>query len=200
MIDAVVLAAGRSTRMGAAKPLLPIDGVPALARVLDTIDEAGIRAPIVVLGGHADAAAAAIGLDDCRVIENDAPEKGMARSLRLGLDAISNDSDGVLVFHADMPFVASDTVRAVVAAAEEGAVLAAPYHEGQRGFPVFFRRDRLPALRAALSGDRGGREYLAAHRDELVRIDVDDPGATFDLDRPTDVVAWEEVRRCCTEG
>ncbi len=199
MIDAVVLAAGLASRMGEPKPLLPIDGEPALSRILRSIREAGIPQPIVVLGGHsADRIEETVDLTDCTVVVNDAPETGMSRSLCLGLDALSPDAAGLLVFHADMPFIRVETILAVLRAAERGAQIAAPICEKQRGFPVFFRRAHVSELRHTLAGDAGGRDYIDAHREALESVVVDDPGAVHDIDRPADLAAWEGDRACAT--
>jgi len=200
-MEAIVLAAGLATRMGGIKPLTPIDGEPALSRILGRIRAAGIGRPIVVLGAESGRSiAAAVDLTECTAVENDRPEAGMSRSLRLGLDAVPAEAPGVLVFHADMPFVRTETIRAVLRAAEAGAPIAAPVHAGRRGFPVFFHRSHVPGLREALSGDAGGRAYIEAHRAELVTVDTDDPGSVHDIDRPADLAAWEGNRACATNA
>jgi len=188
MIAAIVLAAGLGSRMGAVKPLLNIDGEPALGRALAGLRGAGLSDIIVVLGRSAEEVRAAVDLDRCRVVLNDAPEQGMSTSLALGLDAVPAGALGALVLHADMPFVLPDTITAVVDAAAAGAGIVAPTHKGQRGFPVFFRRDAFAELRRSLVGDAGGRAYIACHEDELVLVEVDDPGCVRDLDRPADLI------------
>ena len=199
MIEAIVLAAGLATRMGAIKPLLPIDGEPALGIVLRRIAAAGIARPIVVLGaGSADVIEAAVDLGRCEVVRNDEPEAGMARSLRLGLDAVSSNATGVLVFHADMPLLQVGTVRAVLRAVGGGARIAAPTYRGQRGFPVFFRRSCFAELRGSLGGDAGGLGYIDAHRDDLTDVPVGDPGSVHDIDRPEDLAAREGGLACAT--
>jgi len=195
VIEAIVLAAGLGTRMGQAKPLLLVDGEPALARVLRRIRDAGLAHPVVVLGApSAQRIDEAVDLTDATIVLNESPEAGMSGSLRLGLAAVSGEAAGALVFHADMPFVATETVQAVVRAADCGADIAAPRFRGHRGFPVFFRQARFPELRESLVGDTGGRAYLETHRDELVCVDVDDPGCVHDIDRPGDLKAWKEER------
>jgi len=199
MIEAIVLAAGLATRMGAIKPLIPIGGEPSLAAVLRRIAAAEIAPPTVVLGtASAAAIETAVDLGGCTVIRNDDPESGMGRSLRLGLDATLPAATGVLIFHADMPFLRSETIRAVLRAATEGATIAAPTYRGTRGFPVFFSRSCFSELRDSLSGDAGGRAYIEAHRDHLAAIPVDDPGCVYDIDRPGDLAAWEGGPVCTT--
>ena len=191
MIEAIVLAAGLGTRMRATKPLLVIGGQPALAVVLKRIRAAGIARPIVVLGHDEDALRAAVDLTDCRVPVNPHPERGMGTSLAIGIAAIDAEAAGVLVFHADMPFVREGTVRSVLSAAAAGARIAAPAYRGNRGFPVFFHRSCLLELSETLTGEEGGRIYLRAHARDLILVDVDDPGCLQDLDRPDDLVGSE---------
>jgi molybdenum cofactor cytidylyltransferase len=201
MIEAIVLAAGLAARMGEIKPLTPIEGEPALSRVLRTVRTAGVVRPIVVLGApSAGRIAEALDLTGCAVVVNDTPGAGMSRSLRLGLDAVSADAAGVLVFHADMPFVRPETVRAVVDGARAGAGIVAPIHREERGFPVFFRRSCFPQLTRSLSGDAGGRAYIDAHREDLVLVPADDPGCVYDIDRPADLAAWNGDRTCATSA
>lgn len=191
MIRPIVFAAGLCTRMGARKALMSIDDVPALSAVLRTIRSAGLQSPIVVLG-HDDATIRAdVDLAACQVLVNEHPERGLSSSMQLALAAIDEAVTGILTFHVDMPYVAVSTVRAVVRAVDEGAMLAAPTYASERGFPVFFHKMFLDALADSLQGDSGGRQFLADHSKELVRVPVEDPGCVFDIDRPSDLTAWK---------
>lgn len=187
MIAALVLAAGLGTRMGASKPLLDIDGTPALARVLAAIDAARAAPVVVVLGRDADGIAARVDLAGRTLVRNPRPERGLSSSLALGLDAVPTSSQGALIFHADMPFVLARTVRAVEAAGRAGARLAAPSYCGRRGFPVYVARTCFEVLRAELGGDSGAREFLRRNAADLELVAVDDPGCVIDLDSPSDL-------------
>ena len=198
MIQPIVFAAGLSTRMGTSKALMPIDNVPALAVVLNTIKDAGLYSPIVVLGRDAEAIQASIDLSDCTVVVNEQPERGLSSSMALALDAVTSADTGILTFHVDMPYVTVSTIRKLLQAIAKGATLAAPIHDSERGFPVFFHSTFLPRLTASLQGDSGGRQFLADHSEDLVRVPVDDPGCIFDIDRPSDLRAWKGVRLCAT--
>lgn len=201
MIAAIVLAAGRGTRLGSVKPLLLVGGKPALACVLDAARAGGISGLILVLRvGLADEVRGAVDLRGCVEVLNDEPDAGMARSLDLGLAAVPAGADGALILHADMPFLRPETVRAVAAAAAGGARIAAPVYRGRRGFPVFFRRSCFAGLRRSARGDVGGRGYLDAHRDWVETVDVDDPGCVYDIDRESDLAAWEGARECATNA
>jgi CTP:molybdopterin cytidylyltransferase MocA len=192
MIAALVLAAGLGTRMRASKPLLDVGGTPSLARVLAAIDGAGIDHVIVVLGRDADLIASRIDLSRAHVVRNSEPEAGLASSLALGLTQLPPSSSGVLVFHADMPFIQSATVRAVRRLAEDGARIAAPRLGELRGFPVYFSRACLAPLGAALSGDSGGRRFIERNPRCLELVDVSDSGCIRDLDSPEDLTPCKE--------
>jgi CTP:molybdopterin cytidylyltransferase MocA len=187
VIEAIVLAAGRGERLGTVKPLVPVDGAPALERVVEALRHAGLEGIVVVLGHEADRIEAQVDLRACRVVRNPAYETGMGSSLAAGIDAVTPGAQGVLVLHADMPFVTGDTIRAVVEQAEAGARAAAPRFAGRRGFPVYLRSDRFAQVLEGLDGEVGARAYLAAHPEDLVLVDVDDPGAVRDIDRPEDL-------------
>ncbi len=198
MIRPIVFAAGLGKRMGAIKALIPIDGVPALAVVLRTIQEAGLDSPLVVLGNDAAAIRSRVDLHACQVIVNPHPDHGLSGSMRVALRALDETDTGMLVFHVDMPYIATSTVSEVVKAATRGARLAAPYHESVRGFPVYFHCSAFGALSDSLQGDRGGRQFLIQHEETLMRVHVIDPGCVFDIDRPSDLTAWKGVRQCAT--
>jgi len=187
MIPAVVLAAGEGRRMGATKPLLEIDGEPALARVIEAARSAGMKEIIVVLGHAAIEIKKRLNLSGCRTVVNPDYSSGMASSLRVGIDALPAGARGFLILHADMPYISPKTIAAVVAAGEAGARIAAPVYRGKRGFPVYIDRACIPGLLTTLNGEVGARDYIAAHPEELLEIPVDDPGAVTDLDSPEDL-------------
>lgn len=187
MIGAIILAGGEGRRMGAVKPLLKIDGVPALARVIGALRAAGVEEIIVVLGHAADQVRSGVDLPGCRVVVNPDYKSGMASSLRAGIAALPPGATGLLILHADMPYISPGTIAAVTAAARSGARIAAPVYRGKRGFPVYIDRACFPGLIATLVGNVGARVYIAAHPEDLVEIPVEDPGAVTDLDTPEDL-------------
>jgi len=193
MIEAIVLAAGRGERLGTIKPLVSIEGEPALIRVIRTIRNAGVETIIVVLGHAAETVQAQVDLTDCRVVLNPRHETGIAGSLIRGVESVSPAAGGVLIFHADMPTVSEETIHAVIQRAKQGARIAAPSHRGQRGFPVFLHRSCFQELLPTLVGDIGARRYIAQHPEDLVLVEVDDPGAIRDIDRPEDLREEEET-------
>ncbi|MDR1067671.1 MAG: histidine phosphatase family protein [Clostridiales Family XIII bacterium] len=124
---AIVLAAGYSSRMGAFKPLLPLGGKPALARLLGSITAAGIR-DIVVVTGHRRGEIGRViseyraGGSSARTVYNEDYASGMFSSVRAGLSAAldtgsaseNGGPDGVLIFPVDTPMVSSKTIDSLV--------------------------------------------------------------------------------------
>jgi len=200
MIEAVVLAAGFSTRMGRPKPLVEIGGEPALSRILGSLREAGLAHPIVVLGSAADDVREGIDLRGCCVVVNPSPERGLSSSLRLGMEAAAPRSRGVIVLLGDMPAIRPDTIRAVVEEARSGAQLIVPRFHGQRGFPVFIASHLFSRLEKTMAGDSGARTFLASHSGLLTAIEVPDPGCVLDFDRPEDLRRFERSAPCATSA
>jgi molybdenum cofactor cytidylyltransferase len=109
----------------------------------------------------------------------------MGASLACGVRA-SAEADGWIIALADMPFIQSATIDAIVRALEQGAAIAAPVHEGKRGHPVGFGREYYAEL-AALGGDEGARAIVKRDEGKVVLVEVDDPGIHGDIDTPDDL-------------
>jgi len=192
-LEAIVLAAGASSRFSGGKLLAPWgDGV-----LLDGALASAFAAPVgfvsVVWGGDARVPVAAtsfaarIGATQrLRLILADRHAEGMAESLKAGVASLNSDSAGSLVFLGDMPRI-PQTIGAVLAdALTQGATAAAPSFGGQRGHPVLFSASLFPAL-LALAGDRGAASVLAGLGEALALVPAPDNGVLFDVDRPEDL-------------
>lgn len=185
MIGAVLLAAGSSRRFGSEKLLAPMpDGTPIAVAAASTLVSALPRVIAVVRPG-ADALAEALRACGAEVAYCPDADQGMGNSLAWGV-ASAAEWDGWIVALADMPCVTPGSVQAVAAAVAGGAALAAPCYRGERGHPVCFGAGYRHAL-LGLSGDRGGRDLLAAAGERLRCIDCDDPGVLADIDTPADL-------------
>lgn len=181
----ILLAAGSARRFGGDKllALLP-DGTPVGVASARTLVAVLPRTVAVVRSGD-DALADALADAGATIVRCARADEGMGASLASGVGATSGAS-GWVVALADMPWIARTTIARVRDAIDAGAGLAAPYVRGERGHPVGFSSAFREAL-AALGGDEGARSILASRRDEIMRIEVDDPGALRDVDRPSDL-------------
>ena len=188
-IVGILLAAGRGTRFGGEKLLARLSsgdvagepiGVVALRHLRLSVPEV-----VAVIRDDDRALAAELGANGARVVRCANADDGMGASLACGVRATAQ-AGGWIVALADMPWIAPATIERIAAAVAAGAPVAAPFHGGERGHPVGFGAACYAEL-AALTGDEGAKAIVAAQRDRIVRIDVDDAGILRDVDTPADL-------------
>lgn len=189
---AIILAAGRSARMGARNKLTEdVGGVAMVRRVADAAlaSKAGF---VVVVTGH-EAAEVRHALEGLSVkfVHNAAYADGLSTSLRAGLDALPQETDAALVLLGDMPLVSAEDCDGVLAGlSREGALIAIATDDGGRGNPVAWSSRLFPELRAT-EGDAGGRALMSRYADNIVSVEIG-AGASTDADTPT---ALAEIRK-----
>ncbi len=188
---AVILAAGASTRMGAPKQLLELDGRPLVVRAA----EAALASPawpvVVVLGAHAESIRPALARLPVLIADNPAWAEGMAASIRAGIATLrqfSRGLDAAVIALCDQPAFSAATIATLVAAQRAtGRSIVAARYGGRHGAPALFLREHFPAL-GALTGEEGARALL---NDDPARVAaVDLPELALDLDTPADVAAF----------
>lgn len=193
-VGAVVLAAGRSARMGESKQLLHVGEQTVLERTLGNVRGAGVDEIVLVLGFSAEIirqrlpAPLLVGL---KVVINHDFAQGMASSLREGLSAVSPQMDAALIVLADQPFVRPETLDRIIERYRcSDAEIVIPLLRGSRGNPVLLNRSIFPEV-MALDGDTGCRAIFGSHADGIVELDVDDAGVLLDIDSKDD---YERLR------
>ncbi len=189
-IIGILLAAGASSRFGRPKLLEPLpDGRPLTEPAARTL-LAVLPESIAVVRPEDRALADLFHALGLSAVINPRASTGMGSSLAVGVQACP-DAAGWVIALADMPCIRPCTVRRVTDALAAGAALAAPRYGGLQGHPVGFS-PRFYEVLAALTGDTGARSILDHHVQELVLLDVQDPGVHLDVDRPSDIA----LRRC----
>ena len=183
-ICAVVAAAGLSSRMGAFKPLLPIDGQPAIIRLLHTLHEAGVSKTILVTGfRHNDLLRVCRCLPDVMLVHNsNFAHTQMFDSMRLGLAAVPSSYSRILLTPADIPLVSRQTVYAL---AHTAAPLVYPSYLRRCGHPISLNIALLPPL-LHYDGGNGLKGALRALPIQPVYYTVNDPFIRMDMDTPAD--------------
>jgi len=185
-VAALVLAAGRGTRMGGPNKLLEeIGGKPIVRWAVEAAAASRARPVVVVTGHEGDRVAAALkGLEFQRVHNPDFAE-GLSTSLKAGLAALPADVDAVAVTLGDMPEVTGALIDRLARAIDpaRGMLIAVPTRDGRRGNPVVWTRRFFEELRH-LEGDVGARHLIAQHNESVVEVAVDDEGAFRDIDTP----------------
>ena len=188
VIPAIVLAAGRSSRMGRAKATLSAgDGHTFLTRIVRTFLDAGVDDVIVVVGHEADAIASSFsesGLP-ARFVVNHDYDRGQLSSLQAGLGAIDRPGVlGVLLTLVDVPLVSAATVRAVIDSYRAThAKIVRPTSGERHGHPLLIDRALFDALRAA-DPEAGAKPIVRAHATAAGDVPIADEGAFTDVDTP----------------
>jgi molybdenum cofactor cytidylyltransferase len=185
-IAAVVLAAGRSSRMGGPNKLLEEIGGRALVRI--AVDEvlASIARPVIVVTGHQREWLEAVlsGLP-VKFVHNRDYALGLGTSLKAGIAAVPADADGTIVCLGDMPQVDSKLIDRLIAAfdPEKGALIVVPTIDGKRGNPVVWSRRFFPDL-MTVEGDIGARHLIGRYGEVVVEVPAAGKGAFTDVDTP----------------
>lgn len=182
-IAAIVLAAGRSTRMGPANKLLAdVGGKPMVRRVAEAA-LASRAAPVLVVTGHmaADVGAALDGTD-VTLVPNPDYASGLASSLKAGIRTLPAHCDGALFLLGDMPGITAAHLDALIGAFAADSIVV-PVHAGRQGNPVLWPARYFPDL-LNLDGDAGAKRLLAVHRSNVREIDLDTDAIFADIDTP----------------
>jgi len=170
-IVGVILAAGLSTRLGRPKQLLEIGGKAFIAHVADMALASSLGEVTVVIGYQADAIRAALGNRGVRYCLNRRYEEGQSTSLVAALNAIPPTTDAVVVLLSDQPTIRSETIDRELAQrrSSRSPIVMASYG-GALSHPILFGRELFGEIRA-VEGDRGARDVIRRHKNEVATVD-----------------------------
>jgi molybdenum cofactor cytidylyltransferase len=188
VIGGIVLAAGRSTRLGQPKQLLEYRGQPLLSWALAAMTASHVDTTLVVLGHEAARVQREVDLRGARVVHNPRYAEGLSTSLQAGLAALGPDVEAAVVAVGDQPLLGPEAIDAVIAAYRTtgAAIVAADYGDHQ-GTPLLLDRATWPAAQQ-IGGDQGARALLRAHPESVVTVPVA-PIAGIDVD------TWDDYTR-----
>jgi molybdenum cofactor cytidylyltransferase len=184
-VHAVLLAAGRSSRMGGPNKLMAdFEGEPLLRRTARKVLASRVGRTVVVLGHQAERATAALEGLDVRIVANPDYATGLSSSLKAGIAALPAEAAGALVVLGDMPGVTVGDLDRLVAAFETagGLSIVRATFNGKRGNPVILPRSLFAAV-DGLSGDTGARHIVESGAAEVVDVEIGE-GAFLDVDTP----------------
>jgi len=196
MIAGIVLAAGRSRRMGRPKAFLRLDGRTFLERAVTALEAGGCEPVVVVAGPRGDAAsdetAEAASRLGARVARNPDGDSPQVASLRAGLRALGDDAEAAVVTPVDIPRLDAAVVRALIAAfAANRCPVAQPFDGVRHGHPVLFARGVWGELMTDPLPD-GARTVIHAHAAGRAQVRV--PLLAADVDTPDDYRRLLEAR------
>jgi molybdenum cofactor cytidylyltransferase len=186
MITAIVLAAGKSERMGRPKMLLPFGRKTLIETVLAGVRRSRIDDVIVVLGAHREAIEPVISKFAFRTVFNKDFEAGMLSSVLWGLREVPAAAQAFLVVLGDHPSPPASVIDRLIAAHERtGKGIVLPVYRGRRGHPSLIDtryREEVTALDPSI----GLRQLLRDHPDDVLEVSVRTPAVLSDIDSPED--------------
>ncbi len=189
MINAMILAAGESRRMGMPKPLLRYGDTTFLGQILSVVRQAAVDRATVVLGAHSQMIRKCVDLSQVDVVINEGYRQGQLSSLIVGLKSVPSEAEAILMFLADHPFVTVEVVNRIVGAFREtNSPIVVPVHQGRRGHPALFARSMFDELITA-PVEEGARHVLYSNEDKVLEVEVSEPAVLSRIDTPEDYVS-----------
>jgi len=193
-VAAIILAAGRSTRMGGPNKLLAELGDKPLVRIVTEQALASKAQGVIVVTGHqAEQVEKALHGLDVKFVRNPDFAEGLASSVKAGIAAVASDADGAVICLGDMPLISAHLIDRLIEAfaPDRGNLIAVPVSDNRRGNPVLWSRRFFNEL-MTLDGDIGARHLIARHSAAVAEVPVEGFGAFLDIDTPQ---ALEAARR-----
>jgi molybdenum cofactor cytidylyltransferase len=189
VINALVLAAGESKRMGMPKPLLRFGNTTFLAQIVSVLQQSEVDGVTVVLGAQAARIRASADLAGVDVVMNEDYRNGQLSSLTAGLKSLPSQAEALLLCLVDNPLITGATVNRVVRAFHEtGKPIVIPVFEGHRGHPALFARAMFNELLNA-PADEGARYVVRSHKDQVFEVDIPEPAILARIDTPEDYLS-----------
>ena len=185
-VAAVILAAGRSTRMGGPNKLLAeLNGKPLVRIVAEQALASKAQGVVVVTGHQADQVERALQGLNVTFVRNPDFAEGLASSVKAGIAAVPQSADGAVICLGDMPLISAHLIGRLIEtfAPDRGNLIAVPVSDGRRGNPVLWSRRFFNEL-MTLDGDIGARHLIAKHSEAVAEVPVEGLEAFLDIDTP----------------
>ena len=183
----VILAAGRSARLGSPKQLLTYKGKSFLKHTVDIALETGCRSVFVILGANIELMRKELHNKPVFLVENAGWQEGLASSIRCGLEIIESAqflTDNVIFMLCDQPYVTSSLLMQLIEKNQEtGKPIVASSYEDKMGTPALFHKIFFPAL-LELTGDKGAQQLITANADQVATVQF--PEGITDIDTADD--------------
>ncbi len=187
-VSATILAAGESSRMeNGNKLLLPINEIPMITHVCNTVLIAGLDPVVVVTGWYNELVAEAIPVAINKIIYNSHWQSGMASSIYSGISALPKNIDGNMIVLGDMPMLSNNTLDLLIDEfiVQHGDHIIYPIYEERQANPVIFPKKYFQEI-LSTTGDRGCKKILKQYPDDAVGVSIGFPEVAFDCDNEDD--------------
>jgi len=197
MIVTILLAAGRSVRMGQTKQLMPFADSTILEQTIDRYLASNTEKILVVLGYQADEIKRTIADKPVRIITNIAYENGMSTSIIAALKLLDIETEAIMIGLGDQPLIDSRTIDKLIDEyhRQNKGIIIPLYHK-KRGHPIIMNIKYKKEL-LEMTGDAGAREIIHRHQEDTLEVPVTDEGVCVDIDTPDSyqsaVKRWNET-------
>ncbi|RWY47986.1 nucleotidyltransferase family protein [Mucilaginibacter gilvus] len=180
MAGIIVLAAGKSERLGQPKQNLIFRGKTLLQRAIDVALDSDCRPIIIVLGANVDQIIIQPN-KKITILQNPGWPEGMASSIRLAVsEMIEQRVDSTIMMLCDQPFVDAELLTAMAKKQKDtGQPIIACAYKGAVGVPVLFAKSLYPEL-LLLQGREGARKILQNHPGHIAPIPFENGGIDID--------------------
>ena len=183
-IHAVLLAAGRSERMGRNnKLLLNVDGIPLVRKSAINILNSDVTSMTVVTGFDENKIVNALSGLNVNFVKNINFREGLSSSLKAGLANITPSPSAVIICLADMPKIQPEHINQLIENFDplKGWEICIPTNNGKRGNPVLIGSHFFPYI-FETSGDFGAKQVMKQHSDKIVEVEIGTSDIHFDID------------------
>ena len=188
MISAILLAAGQSKRMdGENKLTKEIQGTPLIKLSVKNIIASSIDELIIVLGHQKEIIEKLIDKNEkIKFVFNKNFEKGMASSIKIGLNNLSEKTEAFFICLGDMPMVNSNIYNQLINSRNQKNIIV-PTYNGQQGNPVLFDKSMKEKI-MAIQGDVGAKKILKLNRDTILNVEVGNQSIRKDFNTKDDFI------------
>jgi molybdenum cofactor cytidylyltransferase len=183
---AIILAAGKSERMGTNKLLLPFHGKPMINKVIDHVQQSEVDHIWIVLGAFRDDMLAAIRDLPVNHCFNADYEQGMFTSVQCGFRNMPSSADAAIVYLGDQPMIPAEVTRKIIRAfgqSDKGILI--PVYRGRKGHPVLIAK-KYKVIIDTLFAPEGMHTFMEKYREDILEVEVQTPGILRDIDTKQD--------------
>ena len=189
-ISAIIMASGKSKRMGTNKLLLEYRGVTFIENTLKKVlNENFYELAIITCDKEVKKKCQNYikKLEEDKkniyLVDNKKSEKGQSESIKMGLKTLGK-CDGYMFFSCDQPFLTSDTIKKILKNFKPGRITI-PEYDGKRSLPVIFGKNFKNEL-LKLEGDTGGKTVISNHPDKIRIVEIENSDEGRDIDTKED--------------
>ena len=186
MINAIVLAAGESRRMGKLKPLLRFKDKTFLDQIISALRASDADRITIVLGAGAEMVKNSIDLSGTNIVINKDYKKGQLSSLTAAIKDTPQETDAILVCLVDNPFITKEVINKIIAKFKEtNNPIIIPVFNRQRGHPTLFSRSLFSELVNAPK-EQGARYVLYSNEENVLELEISEGTILMGIDTPED--------------